>query len=264
MFKPPPYLYKYCSASRASQIIRDLTFYFTPAQQLNDLLEYRAQLLYHEDEESKFRVFAKRLLAEHHWKNYEKAIDDAKSPDFSKDVDSTYSDMKSQFAERLKGAMKYSGVTCFSSDSNNQQLWTTNGDNNKGACIEFSTSTNKFRLASNLMPVYYIRKIKSLCISDFITNEMTLDTRLVESFLCSKTLDQSAQREWRLLILADQLQTKKSLIISFKREAVNRILLGSRINASDEKKIRRVAEKYSPAIPISKRMSSNSNEGEIG
>lgn len=42
----PNFVYKYVSPSRATQILRDLTFYFSQASSLNDLFESRVRSLY--------------------------------------------------------------------------------------------------------------------------------------------------------------------------------------------------------------------------
>lgn len=73
--KKPEYIYKYCSASRAAQVLRDTTFYFTPASQLDDLYEFRAKSLLTVDAKSKFRVYAKRLVAEGAFDTFDEAFD---------------------------------------------------------------------------------------------------------------------------------------------------------------------------------------------
>jgi hypothetical protein len=50
----PPFVYKYGSAERISQILRDMTFYFCSALALNDLFEFRARSIYVEDTDSKY------------------------------------------------------------------------------------------------------------------------------------------------------------------------------------------------------------------
>ena len=78
----PSYVYKYCSAQRAVQLLRDLTFHFAPAAQLNDLYEFRARSLYREDVDSKYRVFAKRLVSEGWWSTFDEALEATKSLSF--------------------------------------------------------------------------------------------------------------------------------------------------------------------------------------
>ena len=62
--QPPKYLYKYCSAARATQILQDLSLYLASSTQLNDLFEFRFRSLLTETSDGKLKASAKRLIAE--------------------------------------------------------------------------------------------------------------------------------------------------------------------------------------------------------
>lgn len=248
----PEFLYKYCSASRAAQIIKDLTFYFTPVSQLNDLFEFRVKSLFSETEDSKYRVFAKRMLAEGWWSTFEEAYDAAKSMS-PEPIDETYSFFREQLNAVLNRLMVHTGVTCFSSERNNQRMWGTYGLNHTGACIEFSTSSKASKFASHLMPVIYTDSKLPLCPSEFATNEMELDQWMLGVFCCVKHLHWEGEKEWRLLLLTDQPQSTSDRVVPFERTSVARVFIGPRMSKDDEAAIRRAANLVSPPIPVYQR-----------
>ena len=248
----PPFLYKYCSAERATQIVRDLTFYFAPAAQLNDLYEFRAGSLYTETPDSKFRVFAKRLVAERWFSDFSEALEFAKSAD-APDVDSTYSAFIAQTQAFLKRIMEHSGVFCFSAEGNNQRMWGTYGNNHTGAVLEFSTSEQTSKFASHLMPVWYTDRKVPICPSELIKQDQKLDQWMVGVFFCIKHMHWRDEQEWRLLLLADSKQSTHDRIVPFEREALTRIFVGPRISSGDERSLRDAAAKKTPPVPVFKR-----------
>ena len=255
MFIPkekPPFVYKYCSAVRALQIIQDLTFYFAPAAQLNDLFEFRVGSLYDETQDSKYRVYGKRLVADGWYTDLAEAVETAKSLDPT-DIDSAYSFFIDGLRATLVKVMKYSGVCCFTSERNNQRMWGTYGDNHAGAVLEFSTDPNLSRFAAHLMPVIYTNTKLPLCPSELMTDKLTLDQRLLSLFLCIKHVHWRDECEWRLLLLADSEQSARDRIAGFQRRAFARIFLGPRMSSENESSIRNAASRHKPAIPVFKR-----------
>jgi hypothetical protein len=249
----PEYVYKYHSASRVAQIVRDLTFYFAPVSQLNDLYEFRARSLYTETPDSKYRAYAKRLVHERWFDSVEEAVEGIKSCDLESQVAEAYTFFIQQLNATLARIMQHSGVTCFSQYRNNQRMWGTYGANHTGAVIEFSTSSDKSMFASHLMPVLYFEKRFELCPSEFLTDSLTLDQRLCGALCCIKHWHWRDEGEWRLLLLADSEQTTEARVIPFERSAITRVFLGPRITAEDEACIRDVAASHTPEIPVFKR-----------
>jgi hypothetical protein len=248
----PPFVYKYCSADRAIQIVQTLTFYFAAASQLNDLFEFRVNSVYHEDPDSKFRVFGKRLLAEGWFSDPKEALAAAKSMD-SGDIDSTYASFITQLRATTERVMRCSGVCSFTSERNNQRMWGTYGDNQAGAVLEFSTDSNLSRFASHLMPVIYTTTKLPICPSELITDPLSLDKWMIGVFLCVKHSDWRDEREWRLLLLADVEQVVHDRIVRFERSAFTRIFVGPRIAREKETLIRESAAAHTPNIPVFKR-----------
>jgi len=249
----PEYLYKYHSASRVAQIVRDLTFYFAPVSQLNDLYEFRVRSLYTETPDSKYRAFAKQLVHERWFDSVDEAIEGIKSCDLESQAADAYASFIQQLNATLSRVMQHSGVTCFSQYRNNQRMWGTYGANHTGAVIEFSTSPDSSRFASHLMPVLYFEKRFELCPSEFLTNALTLDQWLCGALCCIKHWHWRDEGEWRLLLLADSEQTTEARMIPFERSAITRVFLGPRITEEDEASIRELAARHTPAIPVFKR-----------
>ncbi len=253
MIDKPKHLYKYTSASRAVQIIRDLTFYYAPVKQLNDLFDFRVKSLFTETPDSKYQVYAKRLLVDGWFSDEDDAIAAAKT--MGKDeVESTYEYFLAKLMPELEKIMNHSGVTCFSSERNNQRMWGTYGDNHTGICIEYDASNDSSNISNYLMPVHYTSHKIPFCPSEIMNDKLSIDLRLINVFLCIKHNDWKEEREWRLLLIADSEQSTKERIIPFDRSAISRIFLGPRISEEHEKEIRKVASKHNPPIPIFKRV----------
>jgi len=251
--KKPEYLYKYGSASRVLQIVRDLTFYFAPVSQLNDLFEFRVQSLYTESADSRYRVFAKRLIHEGRFSTVDEALEGIKECNLETDATEMYELFLQQLNSFLADVMRYSGVTCFSEERNNQRMWGTYGDNHAGAAIEFTTAQGSSSFAAHLNPVLYLAKKIGICPSEFMTSSLSVDTWLCSVMCCMKHWHWRDEREWRLLLLANTEQTTAERIVRFERSAITRIFLGPRISRSNEDEIRSAATQHEPNIPVLKR-----------
>lgn len=249
----PEYIYKYQSASRVAQIIRDLSFYFAPVSQLNDLYEFRVRSLYTETPESKYRVYAKQLVKMQFFDSVEEAVEGIKNCDLENEATEAYQFFVQQLNATLTQLMQHSGVTCFSHHRNNQRMWGTYGDNHAGAVIEFSTSPERSRFAAHLMPVLYLEKRFELCPSEFLTDSLTLDQWLSGALCCIKHWHWRDEGEWRLLMLADSEQSTEARIVPFERSAITRVFLGPRIARESEDCIRELAAGHYPEIPVFKR-----------
>jgi Protein of unknown function (DUF2971) len=248
----PAVVYKYGSAARVAQIVRDLTFFFAPAATQNDLYEFRARSLFTEDEDTPFRVTAKGLVADGSVSSFAEGFEMAKMLD-PQDVRPSYEFVMRQVNEELARAKAHSGLTCFSSHANNQRMWGTYGDNHAGALIHFSTDKAHSRFASHLSPVIYTATKLPFCPSHLVTGQMQVDQLVMAAAFCVKSIDWRDEHEWRLLLLADTEQPTEARIVKFEREAVARVILGPRISAEDERTIRDAAATHSPEVPVLKR-----------
>jgi hypothetical protein len=108
----PAIVYKYGSANRVGQIVRDLTFFFAPAATQNDLYEFRARSLFTENEDTPLRVTAKGFVADGSVRSFEEGFEKTKMLD-AQDVRPSYEFVMKQVNEELARAKAHSGLTCF-------------------------------------------------------------------------------------------------------------------------------------------------------
>lgn len=250
----PRYVYKYGSAERVLQIVKQLTVYLAPVSQLNDLYEFRLQSLYTEDDESPYRLFAKRLVHEGWANSLEEARKILAYGALEPEVRLMYSAYIAQLKDWLPRLMKHSGATCFSEHRNNQRMWATYGANHAGALIEFSTSTKDSSFGEHLTPVTYSETRIAVCPSDFMSDTLAFNSRVLNALCCVKHSHWRDEGEWRLTLLADSEQTTQMRLHAFERSAITRIVLGPRISEENETAIRKAAEGHDPPIPVYKRI----------
>lgn len=118
----PKYLYKFCSAERAIQVIRDRYLYLCPPVDLNDMHEGTIQYLLRYSEAAAFALMSRRVEVQCGYNKTEAAevIKDCIKND---EIDEYFF----WFAERLKSInlqmRQHSGITCFTERLNDQRMW---------------------------------------------------------------------------------------------------------------------------------------------
>ncbi len=249
--EPPPFLYKYTSAARALQIIRDSTLFLAPAAGQNDLYEFRARSLFRLDEDTRHRIYARGLVATGVFSDFQEAFDASKDLDFE-EARETEKKAIEVLNINLDLIMQHSGVTCFSSERNNQRMWGTYGDNHAGVVIEFSTDPALSRLGGHFGQVRYIDRNPGFCPSSFMGGDTRYDSHLLSKLLYFKHIDWAGEKEWRLIMIADEEQPPKDRIVHFERSAMTRVFLGPRIEPELEAQIISAAD-AAPRIPTYKR-----------
>lgn len=249
----PEFLYKYHSAKRAIQILKNLQFYFAPVSQLNDLYEFRINAQYSLTEESKIKLHAKNLIFHGAFDKMDEAIDFIKEYHQKDQIEETSKFIIDGLNRQIKNISEHSGVTCFSELKNNQRMWGTYGDNHTGVVIEFKTISDSSKIADHFMPVFYIQSKLSICPSEFLREDMTIDSWICSALCCFKHYDWNEEKEWRLILLADSEQQTSDRLIQFERNAISRIFLGPKISIEDENEVRHIANIIVPNIPVLKR-----------
>lgn len=260
----PPYLYKYASASRALQIICDSTLYLAPAAGQNDLYEFRSRSLFKFDPDTKHRIYAKGLVSTGVFSELKEAFDACKELDFE-EARETEKKAIEVLNTNLDLIMKHSGVTCFSAERNNQRMWGTYGDKHAGVVIEFSTDPARSRLGGHFGQVQYISTNPGFCPSHFMGSDTRYDPHLLSRLLYFKHSDWKGEKEWRLIMIADEEQSQEDRVVKFERAAMTRIFLGPHIAADLEAQIIAAAD-LNPPIPIFKRQIDEleASEGLVG
>jgi hypothetical protein len=253
----PDFLYKYMSASRAAQLIETLRLYMSPGAVLNDLYDFNITGFWQKDEDTKYRIFAKRMLVQGVERDFEQAVERARRLN-PKDVADEYGTWLSDNTLILNEIMDHSGVTCFSSLVNNQRTWGTYGANHTGAVVELYTDGQKWPMASCLRSAIYTEHRLPVCPSRLIkiddkTHAPGLDDEVLRMLLCAKHMDWRDENEWRLIMLASTADAAADRLVPLPRSAIARVFLGPRISAEDEAAIIDAARNHEPAIPVFKR-----------
>jgi DUF2971 family protein len=252
------FVYKYTAAPRAAQIIDSLRLFMAPSSLLNDLYDFNIIGFWQEDEDTKYRIFAKRMLRDGIEQDFDHALAMAKRLDI-KTVSEEYDIWLSDNTPPLNDIMAHSGVTCFSSLANNQRMWGTYGANHTGAVIEFHNDVQKWPMASHLRSAIYTEYRLPICPSQLIeidkkTRAPAVDFKVLRMFLCAKHMDWHDEKEWRLIMLANSTERAADRLVPFPRSAIAHVFLGPRISALDEEAIRFAARRHDPAIPVIKRV----------
>jgi len=256
--KLPDLVYKYMSAPRAAQLIESLQLYMAPSSVLNDLYDLNIRGFWQEDEDTKYRIFAKRMLAHGVETDFKRAVETAKRLD-PKRVADEYDVWLSDNTPRFDEIIAHSGVTCFSSLVNNQRMWGTYGANHTGAVVELHTEAQKWPMASDLRSAIYTEHRLPVCPSRLIgiddrTRALVLDFEVLRMLLCAKHMDWRDENEWRLVMLAHTAAAAADRLIPLPRSAIAHVFLGPRISEEDEERIRAAARNHDPTIAVFKRV----------
>jgi len=245
----PDFVYKYSSADRVANILRDLTFYFGAAAPQNDLFEFRVQSLLAHSPGTAHRLFASYLLATGASDDVDDALNFAQMTD-QETVKAFSEDAIENLNQQLSLIREHSGVTCFSARRNDQRMWAAYGDNHAGAAIEFTTSPDRSAFANHLSRILYVNRKLPICPS-MLFEDVGLNQRMASFLLCVKHTDWRDEEEWRLLLLAGTHQSHVDRVVKFERTAITRVFLGPRISPEKEAAIRSAADLH--AIPVFKR-----------
>ena len=264
--KLPDLVYKYMSAPRAAQLIESLQLYMAPSSALNDLYDLNIRGFWQEDEDTKYRIFAKQMQAHGAETDFKRAVETAKGLD-PKQVADEYDVWLSDNTPRFDEIIAHSGVACFSSLVNNQRMWGTYGANHTGAVIELYTEAQKWPMASYLRSAIYTEYRLPLCPSrlfeiDDRTRAPVLDFEVLRMMLCAKHMDWRDENEWRLVMLAHTAAAAADRLIPLPRSAIAHVFLGPRIAEEDEEKIRAAARNHDPAIAVFKRVHQREEQRE--
>ncbi len=264
--KLPDLVYKYMSAPRAAQLIESLLLYMAPSSVLNDLYDLNIRGFWQEDEDTKYRIFAKRMLAHGVETDFKRAVETAKRLD-PKRVADEYDVWLSDNTRRFDEIIAHSGVTCFSSLVNNQRMWGTYGANHTGAVVELYTEAQKWPMASDLRSAIYTEHRLPVCPSRLIgiddrTRAPGLDFEVLRMLLCAKHMDWRDENEWRLVMLAHTASAAADRLIPLPRSAIAHVFLGPRISEEDEERIRAAARNHDPTIAVFKRVHQREEQRE--
>lgn len=227
----PQYLYRYCSAERALQIVRDNAMYLVPPFKMNDLTEGTpARLTRYSGwvaRELEIRRFAKEGLAR---QNAAELVDESVSIEEQKENFEYFS----RKLQKLAVAMRdHSGLICLSAAFNHQKMWGTYGDSHAGACIQFWRDEGRSLVHKHALPVEYTTDDLTRLLVDGLRDDGAATPALLGKLLfMKKTPEWSDEHEWRVIMLDSKPVPEEDRLFRFLESNIRRIFLGPRM--SDE------------------------------
>ena len=294
-FKPPSILYKYLSDERVKDVLGNGSVRFTPLSNTNDLFEVRASFkifagtnLIKRFEDAMQRVLSNPNFSDTILKDSFETVNKKRGIVLN-DSDRAFEYLKKTEGKKVTEAAKNIAIKyretelipslnsekqtnklldaigkklCFSlSECENINLmWAHYANSHKGFVIAFDTESAWFKEwkdgeSKSLIKVpYFDDKI-----------EEPLDNPLKAIF--SKKTDWEYEREWR--IVAEEYQADEKTptqepmyLMNFPPEAVQRIILGTKINPEVESKIKEIVDAKYPHAEIY-RMRSNPVESRL-
>jgi hypothetical protein len=237
----PKYLYKYCSAQRAAQILRDGYVYLCPPKDLNDLFEGSLGRLLKFRNDVALELQCKNLMFHTDWSRDE-TLEFIEKSISEESIRKNFDFMVDNIRQLNESLREHSGITCFSEIRDDQRMWGTYGDNHGGVCIEFWSQGNKSVIHDRAFPVIYSNERVDDRLSELFNDDCSLNVNaLLYYCYLRKTLDWRDEREWRVLILANEEQTTESRKLFFASSNIRRIFLGPRISGADRDNIHEIS-----------------------
>lgn len=245
----PEYLYRYCSAQRAIQVLSESRLFLCPPKDLNDLYEGSLGRLTHYDAKAA-RALQARIVSIHRRVSIETAfqlVDDYMPETAIRD---TFGDITKWLITAAEQMREHSGITCFALRRDDQRMWATYGDNHSGVCLEFTGgSDGTSEIHKRAQPILYMSGALNEKLPELIQNDQTLDLhRLALWCYFVKSEDWREEREWRVFMLSVKPVPATQRYIAFKAGEVRRVFVGPRINASHRGALESLQEKQKWAL----------------
>lgn len=242
----PLYLYKFCSAERAMQVLSDLYLYLSSPVELNDMHEGSIKSILHHTADHAFSLQVRFVQIE---TGYE--IDEAR--DFvrveftQRQLDDAYLKVCDTIRNLNAKMRQHSGVTCFTARGDDQRMWGTYGDNHRGVCMQFHNSDPASLISSSCLPVIYGDQQHEGNLSSLLSGDGTLNIHTLAS-LCylRKSRDWRDEREWRILMTADTPQDLNARKAIFLSQDISRVFLGPRVAHAHAKAIKNLCNRRWP------------------
>lgn len=244
----PRYLYRYCSAQRAIQILSESRLFLCPPKELNDLYEGSLGRLTHYDLMAA-KALQARIVSIHKHVSMEtafKLVDTYMPEDAIKETFHNITDWLITAADQMR---EHSGVTCFSVCRDDQRMWATYGDNHSGVCIEFIDDTGTSEIHRRAQPILYMNGALNEKLPELILDDQTLDIHRL-ALLCYfvKSEDWRDEREWRIFMLSTKPVPTNQRYVVFEPCHVRRVFVGPRINPAHRATIESLQKKQQWAL----------------
>jgi hypothetical protein len=239
----PEFLYRYCSAERAVQVLRDNSLYLCPPADFNDLYEGTIARLTQYDREAALVLVSKfATIRQGVSPKVARSMLGERMPEA--EIKRTFRDVATWLREPAEKLRLNSGVTCFSTRRDDQHMWGTYGVNHTGVCIEFCNRSGESEILRRAQPVLYKNGSLADKLPDLFNNDLGLDIhRLALWCYFVKSTDWRDEREWRVFTLSMQPLTTIQRLLPFQPKDVRRVFCGPRMGTDPRKELSALASK---------------------
>lgn len=228
----PEYLYRYCSADRAIQVLHDNTLYLCPPADFNDLYEGTVARLTQYDFKAGLALVSK-IASIRHGLTIESAQKMLKERMPEPEVRKTFEEVSAWLREPAEKLRLHSGVTCFSIRRDDQHMWGTYGVNHSGACIEFCNRSGNSEILKRAQPVLYKDGSLADRLTELLDDDLSLNIhRLALWAYFVKSTDWRDEREWRVFTLSTRPLSTSQRLLRFQPEDIRRVFCGPRMSAN--------------------------------
>ncbi|WP_159518066.1 DUF2971 domain-containing protein [Sunxiuqinia indica] len=141
------------------------------------------------------------------------------------------------------------GITCFTKDYTNSKMWSEYADSDKGFCIAFNLKklyhSLKDKSSYDEVVLLNVKYNKELIPNDYFTDEL----KAVIDWLRVKLDKWSDEQEIRISFGPIEFKGTDHEFVSFDKDVIEEIYLGSKMDKSEEKEITQiVADHYKHAV----------------
>lgn len=230
--RDPEYLYRYCSAERAVQVLRDNSLYLCPPADFNDLYEGTVARLTQYDSGAGLALVS-RIAAARHGLALESAQEMLRERMPEPEIRKTFVEISAWLREPAEKLRMHSGVTCFSVRRDDQHMWGTYGVNHSGTCIEFCNRSGESEIMKRAQPVLYKDGSLADKLPELLDDDLTLNIhRLALWCYFVKSTDWRDEREWRVFTLSTRPLSTSQRLLRFLPQDVRRVFCGPRMDAA--------------------------------
>lgn len=232
----PQYLYRYCNADRALQILRDNYMYLAPPSAMNDLIEGTPARVCKYSKEQARELDIRRYMTEGLSRRSAAELIDAKVSVAEQRENFEY--FANELVKIAVAMREHSGLISLSEAFNHQKMWGTYGDNHSGACIQFWRDSGQSRVHKHALPVEYSHKdLTGELISRLEEDGSVSSTLLGQLLYLRKTPEWQDEHEWRITMLDSQPVPENDRKFHFSSSNIRRVFLGPRVPKSKRDEI---------------------------
>ena len=223
----PQYLYRYCDADRALQILRDHAMYLVPPCKMNDLIEGTPARLTHYSESSAHELEVRRSMKEGLTRNEAtEFVNESVSVQAQKENFEYFVGELQKFAAALR---EHAGLVCMSAAFNHQKMWGNYAANHSGVCIQFWRDGGDSVVHKHALPVEYTSEDLTKGLVEGLDENGGASIKLLgDLLLLKKTPEWSSEEEWRIVMLDNKPVPEEERLFRFPASNVRRVFLGPR------------------------------------